>query len=54
LNIGHEDFPGCFRCHDERPAKGGGKTLTQDCGNCHQLLAVGEQAPKILGDLGLQ
>lgn len=51
-NVGHTDFPGCFRCHDERPEKGGAKTLTQDCNTCHQLLAMDEAEPKILADLG--
>ncbi|MEO8658414.1 MAG: NapC/NirT family cytochrome c [Bryobacteraceae bacterium] len=51
-NLGHNDFPGCFRCHDERTAKAGGKTLTQDCNTCHQLLAMDEADPKILADLG--
>ncbi|HBY63380.1 MAG TPA: cytochrome C [Solibacterales bacterium] len=51
-NIGHTDFTGCFRCHDERTAKSGAKTLTQDCNTCHQLLAMDEAQPKILADLG--
>jgi hypothetical protein len=52
-NIGHNDFPGCFRCHDERAAQEGGKTLTQDCNTCHQMLAMDEADPKILSDLGI-
>jgi len=52
-NIGHNDFPGCFRCHDER-AEAGGKTITQDCSTCHSLLAMEESDPKILSDLGVQ
>ena len=51
-NVGHTDFPGCFRCHDERPEKGSAKTLTQDCNTCHQLLAMDEADPKILAELG--
>lgn len=51
-NVGHTDFPGCFRCHDERPEKGGAKTLTQDCNTCHQLLSMDEPDPKILSELG--
>ncbi len=51
-NLGHNDFPGCFRCHDEREMKGGGKTLTQDCNTCHQMLAMDEPQPKILEELG--
>jgi hypothetical protein len=51
-HIGHENFPGCFRCHDERSGSNG-KTITQDCSNCHQLLAMSEEKPEILSHLGL-
>lgn len=53
LNIGHTDFPGCFRCHDDSHASKDGKKVTQDCSACHSLLAVEEAAPKILQDLGM-
>jgi hypothetical protein len=53
-NIGHTDFPGCYRCHDDNHADPGGKTIGQDCNSCHQLLAMEEASPKILTDLGLQ
>jgi hypothetical protein len=53
LNIGHTDFPGCFRCHDDSHASAGGKTITQDCDSCHHLLAMEEPSPKILTDLGI-
>jgi len=52
-NIGHTDFPGCFRCHDGNHAAAGGQSITQDCGACHNLLAVEEPNPKILTDLGI-
>ncbi len=52
-HIGHTDFPGCFRCHDEAHTSSAGKTITQDCSACHQVLAMDEPAPKILTDLGL-
>jgi hypothetical protein len=52
-NIGHNDFPGCFRCHDEQHASADGRTVSQDCSACHNLLAMDEPAPKILGDLGV-
>jgi NapC/NirT cytochrome c family, N-terminal region len=51
-NLGHMDFPGCFRCHDDSHKSAGGKTVPQDCNACHNILAVGEAAPKILTDLG--
>ena len=52
-NLGHTDFPGCFRCHDDAHAAAGGAKITQDCSACHSLLAMEEQNPKVLTDLGL-
>jgi nitrate/TMAO reductase-like tetraheme cytochrome c subunit len=52
-HIGHTDFPGCFRCHDDAHTSAAGKSIPQDCNTCHQLLAMDEPAPKILADLGL-
>ena len=51
--IGHTEFPGCFRCHDGLHATAGGETITQDCGVCHELLAIEEPAPEILSSLGI-
>jgi hypothetical protein len=45
-NIGHMNFPGCFRCHDELHASSDGKVISQDCNQCHNLLAYEEQNPK--------
>jgi hypothetical protein len=52
-NLGHMDFPGCFRCHDGNHAAPDGKTVANDCNTCHQTLAMDEASPKILTDLGL-
>jgi nitrate/TMAO reductase-like tetraheme cytochrome c subunit len=52
-NLGHMDFPGCFRCHDGSHNAADGKSVANDCNTCHQLLAMDEAAPKILTDLGL-
>lgn len=52
-NIGHTDYPGCFRCHDGSHTSANGKAVTQDCGACHNLLAMQETNPKILTDLGV-
>jgi nitrate/TMAO reductase-like tetraheme cytochrome c subunit len=51
-NLGHTDFTGCFRCHDGNHTSASGKTVTQDCSACHNLLAMDESNPKILTDLG--
>ena len=53
-NIGHMSYPGCFRCHDGDHAASNGKSITQDCTVCHNLLAVDEAKPKALADLGIQ
>jgi nitrate/TMAO reductase-like tetraheme cytochrome c subunit len=53
MNIGHTDFPGCFRCHDGGHNAKGGESITQDCGACHNLLAMDEANPKVLTDLGI-
>jgi len=53
-HIGHEDYPGCFRCHDGDHAAKDGTNITQDCTACHNLLAVQEAKPKVLSDLGIQ
>jgi hypothetical protein len=52
-NIGHSDFPGCFRCHDGNHSSKDGKSISQDCGACHNLLAMDEANPKVLTDLGV-
>jgi hypothetical protein len=36
-NIGHIDFPGCFRCHDDNHKSKDGKAITQDCEACHKI-----------------
>jgi len=52
-NLGHTDFPGCFRCHDGSHTTADGKTITQDCSACHEPLAIEEASPEILKTLGL-
>jgi hypothetical protein len=52
-NIGHTDSPGCFRCHDGNHAAKDGRSVTQDCNACHNLLAMDEADPKVLTDLGI-
>jgi nitrate/TMAO reductase-like tetraheme cytochrome c subunit len=50
-NLGHQDFPGCWRCHDENHKSKDGKAITQDCGACHDLMAQDEENPKLPSDL---
>ncbi len=53
-HIGHEDFPGCFRCHDYMHESPDGASISQDCSACHELLAMEESDPEILGSLGIR
>ena len=50
-NLGHTDFPGCFRCHDGNHKSKEGREITQDCNACHSLLAMDEADPKVLHEL---
>ncbi|HUY82492.1 MAG TPA: NapC/NirT family cytochrome c [Acidobacteriaceae bacterium] len=45
---------GCFRCHDGSHSTKAGKTLTNDCTVCHNLVAFDESNPKQLAALGMQ
>ncbi len=53
-NIGHTNYPGCFRCHDGNHTSTGGQTITNDCSACHNLLDVDDPNPKILSELGFE
>jgi nitrate/TMAO reductase-like tetraheme cytochrome c subunit len=53
-NIGHNDYPGCFRCHDGSHNTKDAKTIGNDCTVCHNLIAVDEAKPRQLADLGMQ
>ncbi len=50
-HIGHQDFDGCFRCHDGEHVSSEGESISQDCSTCHSLLAVEEENPEILKTL---
>ncbi len=50
-HIGHFNFEGCFRCHNDDHATTGGEAIAQDCDTCHTLLAMEEPNPEILAEL---
>jgi hypothetical protein len=52
-NIGHNDSPGCFRCHDGNHASKAAVSITNDCATCHNLVFTDELHPKLLADLGI-
>ncbi|MEO6001923.1 MAG: NapC/NirT family cytochrome c [Opitutus sp.] len=42
-NIGHKDWPGCFRCHDNKHVSSSGKSpRSSDCTSCHTLVSQGK------------
>jgi hypothetical protein len=47
-NLGHESFPGCFRCHGGDHTSATGDMITFDCDACHKLLATDDPDPDIL------
>ncbi len=44
-NLGHRNWPGCFRCHDGRHVTDRGKVLTRECTACHTMPQRGPLAP---------
>ncbi len=40
-DIGHENYPGCFRCHDGNHKSADGQIIPNKCETCHQILAQG-------------
>ena len=53
-NLGHTDFPGCFRCHDGSHSTSDQKAaITQDCSACHEALAMDDPNPGVLKTLDL-
>jgi hypothetical protein len=40
-NIGHLEFMGCFRCHDDRHMTPEGRVITKDCNLCHTIISQG-------------
>lgn len=53
-NIGHKDFPGCFRCHDGNHASADGQVIRHDCVTCHTIITQGPgRAPVTVSAAGL-
>jgi len=53
-NIGHDDSPGCFRCHDgNMKASKGDQVIPNDCDACHAILVDGNPKEPDLGQLAL-
>ncbi len=39
-NLGHKNFPGCFRCHDGKHTSPDGQTIRLECNICHTIPRV--------------
>jgi len=50
-HIGHENSPGCFRCHNKKMRTTERVQIRSDCDICHTVLADREKDPQILTDL---
>lgn len=40
-HIGHLEFDGCFRCHDDQHSSADGKIISRDCNLCHTITGQG-------------
>jgi uncharacterized membrane protein len=40
-HIGHVEFNGCFRCHNESLVSDAGYSISNDCNMCHTIIAQG-------------
>lgn len=50
-HLGHDDSPGCFRCHDKKHVNEEGVKVSGSCKLCHAVLADDEADPEILNTL---
>jgi len=53
-HIGHQQSPGCFRCHDNKHKTDTGEKVGKKCSTCHNVLADEESDSAILQELGIQ
>jgi hypothetical protein len=53
-HIGHQETPGCFRCHDNKHKTADGDKIGKKCGTCHNIVADEESDSALLQELGLQ
>jgi hypothetical protein len=53
-HIGHQDSPGCFRCHDNKHKTDTGEKIGKKCGTCHNIVAEEESDSAVLQELGIQ
>ena len=47
-HIGHEQSPGCERCHTKKMRTSEREEISNDCDTCHVILAEEEENPDIM------
>jgi len=50
-HIGHEQSPGCYRCHKKSMRTAERVQISRECDTCHVLLAEEEEDPEIMSTL---
>lgn len=56
-NVGHKEFPGCFRCHDGKHVSQENETIRLECNICHsipEIVEPGQEAPVVTLERGDQ
>ncbi len=56
-NVGHRDWPGCFRCHDGQHFSAEGEAVRLECNLCHSIPVVvrpGDIEPTLLLATGIE
>ncbi len=52
-HIGHQQAPGCFRCHDNKHKTEDGEKVSKNCKTCHTIVAKKATDSEVLKKLGL-
>jgi hypothetical protein len=50
-HIGHQQSPGCLRCHDNKHVAESGTKISKKCDVCHNIVAQDEASPEVLKSL---
>jgi len=50
-HLGHQQSPGCLRCHDNKHVTATGEKISRSCDLCHNVVAEDEASPAVLKSL---
>ncbi|MFZ1081572.1 MAG: NapC/NirT family cytochrome c [Candidatus Kryptoniota bacterium] len=53
-NIGHENYLGCFRCHDGNHKSAGGQIIPNKCETCHVIMSQGTKPQEQVSLAGVE